>query len=236
MVRVPSAILWSGKPYIRKTIVKAIIIYALLTLLFSWLFILVPLLFVIYTILAWSFIAFYIYWKRAHTYYVKENSILITRSWVFGTYRRELTFDRLHDVHVQQGLLARLFKCGSVVFVTTAGLEVGYVGAGGGGRVYRSGIIFGGGAIPIILRGAWNSFLDVRFPEHASELIAKKLVEWREAFQQRRIATTVERLAEKTVAIGTSIAEELAKLKDLLDKGAITKEEFEKAKKKLLGE
>lgn len=234
----PSDVLWSDKPYIKKTIVKAIILYTLLTILFSWLFFLVPILFAIYTVLAWLFIAFYVYWKRAHTYCVKENSVLITRSWVFGTYRRELTLDRLHDIHVQQGFLAKLFKCGSIVFVTTAGLEVGYVGVGGGGRISRgSGIVFGGGgAIPILLRGAWNSFMDVRFPEHVGELIAKKLVEWREAFQQRKIATAVERITEKTTTIGASIAEELAKLKELLDKGVITREEFEKAKKKLLGE
>lgn len=232
-----SGIIWSGKPYIKKTIVKAIIIYVLLSLLFIWLFTLVPLVFVIYTIIAWLFIAFYVYWKKAHTYYVKENSVLITRSWVFGTYRRELTFDRLHDVHVQQGLLARLFKCGSVVFVTTAGLEVGYVGAGGGGLASRGGVVVGGGgALPVLLRGAWNSFMDVRLPEHVSELIVKKLVEWREVFQQRKIATAVERMAERTTTAGTSIAEELAKLKELLDKGVITREEFEKAKKKLLGE
>ncbi|MEM2315100.1 MAG: SHOCT domain-containing protein, partial [Candidatus Nezhaarchaeales archaeon] len=79
-------------------------------------------------------------------------------------------------------------------------------------------------------------FMDVKFPEHVGELIAKKLVEWREVFQQRKIATAVERITEKTTTMGASIAEELAKLKELLDKGVITREEFEKAKKKLLGE
>lgn len=232
-----SEIIWSGKPYIKKTIVKAIIIYVLLSLMFIWLFVVVPSLFIAYTIFAWLFIAFYIYWKSAHTYYVKENSVLITRSWIFGTYRRELTFDRLHDVHVQQGPLARLFKCGSVVFVTTAGLEVGYVGVGGGGRASGGGVIFGGGgAVPVLLRGAWNSFMDVRLPEHVSELIVKKLIEWREVFQQRKIATAVEKMAERAAISRTSIAEELSKLKELLDKGVITREEFEKAKKRILGE
>jgi len=78
--------------------------------------------------MAWVFIAFYLYWKWAHTYYVKENGVLITRSWIFGTYQREITFDKIQDVHVRQGIIAKAFKCGSVVFVTATGLEVGYVG------------------------------------------------------------------------------------------------------------
>jgi hypothetical protein len=51
--------------------------------------------------MAWIFVAFYLYWKRAHTYYVKENSALITRSWILGTYQREITFDEVRDVHVK---------------------------------------------------------------------------------------------------------------------------------------
>jgi hypothetical protein len=45
-----------------------------------------------------------------------------------------MTFDEVRDVHVKQGIIARAFKCGSIVFVTTAGLEVGYVGVGAGQR------------------------------------------------------------------------------------------------------
>ncbi|MEM0246991.1 MAG: hypothetical protein QXH02_07295 [Desulfurococcaceae archaeon] len=34
------------------------------------------------------------------------NSVIITRDWVFGRYQREITFDKIQDVHVQQGILA----------------------------------------------------------------------------------------------------------------------------------
>jgi len=214
-----------------KTVVKFIILYMLITLLFSWLFVIVPQLFTIYTIAALIYFVFYYYWKRAHAYYVKENGILITRSWVFGTYQRELTFDRIQDVHVQQGFLARRFKCGSVVFVTTAGLEVGYAVAGGGKGVY------GGAMRPYLMRTSTNAFLDIRMPWEVRELVMKKIVAWREAFQQQRIATAVERMTEKAQveSVGRrSIVEELAKLKELLDKGAITQEEYERLKKKLI--
>uniref|UniRef100_A0A7J3KFI2 YdbS-like PH domain-containing protein n=1 Tax=Staphylothermus marinus TaxID=2280 RepID=A0A7J3KFI2_STAMA len=118
------SVLWSGKPYIKKTIVKAFILYIILGLFFIWIAIYIPQVFIIYTILVWIFIGFYIYWKRAHTYYLMENSVLITRNWIFGKYQREFTFDRIQNVRVQQGLLAKIFNCGSLVLVTTSRLEV----------------------------------------------------------------------------------------------------------------
>lgn len=82
-------IVWSGKPYIKKTIAKAIVIYFLSLLILIWLFITFPPLFFAYTFFAAIFVLFYILWKRAHTYYVTDRSVLITRSWVFGTYQRD---------------------------------------------------------------------------------------------------------------------------------------------------
>lgn len=219
---------WSGKPYIRKTIVKIIVLYSLGLLLFIW----VPLLFVLYTVASVIFAGFYLYWKRAHTYYVTSSSIIISREWVFGRYQREITFDRIQDIHVQQGILARAFGCGSVVFVTAAGLEVKYAGVGGGRYIYL------GGLVPRLVRGAWNSFIDVVNPVRVREIIMKHVVSWREVVQQQRMAAAVERIAERGIPApaGVSLAEELSKLKKLLDEGAITKEEYERAKKKLLGE
>ncbi|MEM1526800.1 MAG: hypothetical protein QXI44_06895, partial [Ignisphaera sp.] len=89
------SVLWSGKPYIKKTIVKAFILYIMASLFFIWIIIFAPHAFLIYTISIWIIVAFYIYWKKAHTYYVMENSVLITRDWVFGKYQREITFDRI---------------------------------------------------------------------------------------------------------------------------------------------
>jgi len=73
------------------------------------------------------------------------------------------------------------------------------------------------------------------------EIVVNKLVAWREVFQQQRIASAVEKMAEKAVPYTSptprvSIAEEIVKLKRLLDEGVITREEFERAKKKLLEE
>lgn len=56
-----------------------------------------------------------------------------------------------------QGMLARAFKCGSLVFITATGLEVGYAVAGAGaGRTIGAG---GGIAIPKIVKRPSNMFL-----------------------------------------------------------------------------
>jgi len=133
---------------------------------------------------------------------------------------------------VFQGMLARLFKCGSVTFVTTTGLEVGYTGVGVGRRI-RSGLI-----APILVKYRCNVFWDVKDPHPVREKAISLLVEWREVYQQRKIALAVEKIAEKAVSTipvpQEDIVVKLEKLKKLLDEGAITREEYERLKKKLI--
>ncbi|MEM3714003.1 MAG: SHOCT domain-containing protein, partial [Nitrososphaeria archaeon] len=76
-------------------------------------------------------------------------------------------------------------------------------------------------------------------PGKAREILMGKLTEWREVYQQQKIAVSVEKMAERTAPstqqpTAETIADKLEKLKKLLDTGAITKKEYEKAKKKLL--
>lgn len=215
--------LWIGKPYLKKTIIKFSIIFiviSLLLLLVHWLPALIWIVF--------SSVTFIIYYfnKRAYTYYIADKSVKIEKSWVFGGYVRELTFDQIRDVHVMQGMLARAMNCGSVAFVTTSGLEVSHVGAAVG-----RGVIVGGTAPKLV---AWRGgrFWDVREPHKVREILMGKVSEWREAFQQQRMATSLERIAEKKPH--DTLVDELERLKRLLDEGAITKEEYEKAKRKLL--
>jgi len=249
-------VVWSGKPYLKKTVVKFLVVFPLVTL-----FLVAPYLAFMATLLrglgfwqalaAWVVLgllgfAIYYYNKRAYTYYITDRSVRIEKHWVFGSYARELTFDQIRDIHVQQGVLARAFKCGSVVFVTTAGLEVGYtvVGSAGGGWVGTTGggvaggtWVGGGGGVatPHLIRGRGNTFWDVRDPHRVRELLFSKLAEWREVVQQQRMASALERIAGLQ-SPGHSVAEELERLKRLLDQGAITREEYEELKKKVLGQ
>jgi len=49
------------------------------------------------------FFLFYYFNKRAFTYFITDKSVRVEKSWVFGNYVRELTFDQIRDVHVMQG-------------------------------------------------------------------------------------------------------------------------------------
>jgi membrane protein YdbS with pleckstrin-like domain len=227
--------LWSGKPYLKKTIVKFLLFLVVTT---AFLFLvgfflaaslmgLTMLWFIFMIVMATVFIPYY-YNKRAYTYYVTDKSVRVEKSWVFGNYVRELTFDQLRDVHIMQGILARAMNCGSIAFVTTSGLETGHVAVGVG-----RGIIFGKTA-PRLITWRGGRFWDVREPQRVHEILMGKIPAWREAYQQQRIATSVERITEGKTPRTESLIDELERLKRLLDEGAITKEEYEKAKKKIL--
>lgn len=223
----------------KKTLIKSVIIFAIATPMLSYLFLIfihVPILFLAWLVFALVFFVIYYYNKNAFTYYITERSVRIVKSWIFGNYVREITFDQINDVHIMQGILARIYNCGSLVFVTESGLEVGYVGGGG---AVGSGVMVGaGGVTPTIVKGRGNRLWDIADPGKARELLISKLTEWREVFQQRKISTSLEKMAKRpqlpAQAARETIVEKLEKLKKLLDTGAITKEEYRKAKKKLL--
>lgn len=216
--------LWVGKPFLKKTIVKFAII---LTIIFTLLLFINILLASSWLILASILFVVYYYNKRAYTYYVTDRSVRVEKSWVFGNYVRELTFDQIRDIHIMQGILARAMRCGSLAFATTAGLEVGHIGAGVG-----RGVIIGGTAPRLIIwRG--GRFWDIPEPQMVREILMGKIAEWREVAQQQKMAASLEKIAEAKIRSET-LVDELERLKQLLDKGAITREEFEIAKKKLL--
>jgi len=231
------SVLWSGKPFLKKTVIKFALIFIVATILLSFVFVFLPLLIPFWLAFSFIFFLFYYFDKRAFTYYISDKSVRIEKSWIFGSYVREITFDQIRDVHVMQGILARMFNCGSLVFVTSTGLEVGYIG--GGAAVGRGVMVGGGGVSPAIIKGRGNMFWDILEPEKAREVLMGKLTEWREVFQQQKIAVSVEKMAEKATSpfplqTTETIVDKLEKLKKLLDTGAITKEEYEKIKKKLL--
>lgn len=228
--------LWSGKPFMKKTIAKFAIIFIAITIVLSWIFIRIfPLLIGIWAVIAVLYFIVYYFSKNAFTYHITDKSIRIEKSWVFGNYVRELTFDQISDLRINQGILARMFNCGSLVFVTTTGLEVG--ASFGGGGVVRGGIFGGGGTVtPHVVKGRGNMLWDIADPGKARETLMGKLGEWRSAYQQQRMAGSLETMAGKAApASAASMAEEISKLKALYESGGITKEEYEKAKKKLLG-
>lgn len=214
---------WSAKPFMKKTLVKFGIIFIAITFLLSS----TPLV-GLWVLSAIVFFGFYYPSKNSLTYYIMDRSVKIEKSWVFGNYSREITFDQILDIQINQRILARQFDCGSLVFVTKTGLEVGKIVAGGGDGGARR-------VTPTVIKGRGNTFFDILEPGKAKELLMEKLTKWRTVYQQQSMAQSLGVIAGKAQPVfSTSMAEELTKLKNLYDNGAITKEEYEKAKQKQL--
>jgi membrane protein YdbS with pleckstrin-like domain len=219
--------LWTGKPFMKKTLVKFLIVFLVITVLLSYLFFVMvdsgtvgAMIIGVWALFSFLYFGVHYLSKNAFTYHVTDKTVRIDKSWIFGNYVRELTFDQISDIHINQGILARAFHCGSLIFVTTTGLEVG-AHVGGGGLYGRGGFGGGGTVTPHIVKGRGNMLWDVPDPG--------------KAFQQQRMAGSLETMAGKGGFGGGSVAEEINKLKALYENGGITKEEYEKAKKKLLG-
>lgn len=219
----------------KKTIVKFAIIFIVITIILSWIFLQIfPLLVGIWALFAFLYFIVYYFNKQSFTYHITDKSVRIEKSWIFGNYVRELTFDKISDIRINQGILARMFNCGSLVFVTITGLEVGYAASGVSvGRGLRVG---GGTVAPRVVKGRGNMLWDIADLGKVREILMSKITEWREVLQQQKMAISLEKIAGKATQSrpSGSLAEELGKLKALLENGAITKEEYEKAKKKLL--
>jgi hypothetical protein len=236
----------------QKTVAKMAIVFAPLALIFSPL-LLFPFLIPLYLFGAFVTLlmfALYYWSKKAFTYYINSHSVRVSKHWIFGNYDRQLTFDKIQDVHLNQGIIAKAFRCGSLAFVTTTGLEVGYRVVGGGAATRRAnaGVGF---ARPIMLRGAGNTFMDISNPASVRETLMNSLTEWRDVFQQQKIAQSTRDIAaslssvaqrstpqpaQPTLTSGPSMAdlERLSKLKSLLDAGVISKDEFESQKNSIL--
>lgn len=234
--------LWTGKPFMKKTLIKFLVIYIILLSILAYLFFILintgifgAYVVGIYTLISFLYFGVHYLSKNAFTYHITDKSVRIEKSWVFGNYVRELTFDQISDIHINQGMLARMLNCGSLIFVTTTGLEVG--ASVGGGGIYGRRAFGGGGTVtPHVVKGKGNMLWDIPDPGKARELMINKLSEWRAVFQQQRMAGSLETMAGKGgLGAGGSVAEEISKLKALYESGGISKEEYEKAKKKLLG-
>jgi len=221
----------------RKTVIKFALTFIILSFLLTILFL--PeyfTLLVVWYIFASLYFVYYYFNKKPFTFIVTERSVRIEKSWIFGTHQREINLDQIRDVYVKQGILARRYNCGSLVFVTTTGLEVGYAHTGAGATT-RADLSVGGGTMmsePVLVKGAGNTFWDVLDPIAVRGMLLDRLTEWREAFQQQRMAVSLEKIAEQTKQPSASLVTELEKLTTLRESGAITKEEYEKAKKKIL--
>jgi membrane protein YdbS with pleckstrin-like domain len=231
-----SEAIWLGRAYLKKTIVTFVLLFVTLALVLSSVFYFLwtvnpqyGLIAVgLYSLITSLYFIGYYYNKRAYVFYITDRLIHIRKSWIFGNYEREITLDQIRDVYFSQGIIARIFNCGNLMFVTTAGLEIGYSHAGAG---VRAGVLVGGGVEtattkPMMFSGRGNTFWDILNPSFAKQTLIDKLADWRGVFQQQKMARAPE--------LSMSLTTELARLHELEETGAIKKRNMKRQRKNSL--
>jgi hypothetical protein len=94
------------------------------------------------------FIAVTIY-ATTHTYYITNERIITKQSFI-SRRSREIFYEKISDISIEQSLLGRIFNFGSVIPVTQSGFGLGSSGtfAGAGAGAGKRGFfgVFGGGS------------------------------------------------------------------------------------------
>lgn len=141
-----------------------------------------------------GFIASFLY-SGAFTYYLTTKRILLYRKFITIS-SRQIQYDDLSDVIVDQGIIGRLFGFGNVIPITKSGLGTemrGWqMGGGWGGRTGP--IVVGGPVVGEVAPSASPStcLYGVRNPFELKDLIFKYQEEYAEAPYLKRIARAVE--------------------------------------------
>jgi hypothetical protein len=96
--------------------------------------------------------------KKGYTYYISDSVIRIEKSWIFGKYAKELSFNQIACTRIQQGFLAKRFECGSLEIIALTKKPVGT------GRVKT--------------QARRYALWDIPHPEKVEEIITNKTLEW----------------------------------------------------------
>ncbi len=136
------------------------------------------------------------FYSRAFTYYLTTKRILLYRKFITIS-SRQIQYDDLSDVVVEQGIVGRLFGFGNVIPITKSGLGTGMrgwqMGGGWGGRTTGP-IVVGGPVAGEVAPYASPStcLYGVREPFEVKDLIFRHQEEYAEAPYLKRIARAVE--------------------------------------------
>ncbi|MEM2866780.1 MAG: PH domain-containing protein [Candidatus Hadarchaeales archaeon] len=142
-----------------------------------------------------GFVASFLY-SGAFTYYLTSKRILLYRKFITIS-SRQIQYDDLSDVVVDQGIVGRLFGFGNVIPITKSGLGTemrGWqMGGGWGGRTTGP-IVVGGPIVGEVAPSASPStcLYGVKEPFEVKDLIFKHQEEYAEAPYLKRIAKAVE--------------------------------------------
>lgn len=137
-----------------------------------------------------------IFYSQAFTYYLTDKRIVIYRKFITIS-SRQIQYDDISDVVVDQGIIGRLFGFGNVIPITKSGLGAGIVGwQAGAGRVGPSGTVVvggpaGGRVVPVASPS--TCVYGVKDPFAVKDIIFKYQEEYAEAPYLKRIAKSLEK-------------------------------------------
>ncbi|MFN4132897.1 MAG: PH domain-containing protein [Candidatus Hadarchaeales archaeon] len=136
-----------------------------------------------------------IFYSKAFTYFLTNKRIIIYKKFITIS-SRQIQYDDISDVVVDQGIIGRLFGFGNVIPITKSGLGLGMRGwqTGVGGRVGSGPIVVGGPVsgttIPIATPS--TCIYGVKEPFAIKDLVFKYQEEYAEAPYLKRITKAVE--------------------------------------------
>ena len=137
-------------------------------------------------------------YRRGHRYYITNQRLIATRSFLFRD-ERFVDYEDITDLVIHQGLIGRIFGFGDVIPITSSGLatgtDVSMAVAGGQVRRLGLGVAVGGGRMVRVPRmRTFMGFFGVSDPDAVRDRIEAVKASWREVPYLKRIARATEEL------------------------------------------
>jgi len=153
------------------------------------------------------------FYRRGHNYYI-TNLRLITEKDFVSYDSRQLTYDKINDLALVQGLIGRILNFGTVIPVTASGFGLGKdsasagigagIGTGSGAPLLPGvGLLASGERAVHIPRGrTYHTLYGDRRPREVQETIAKMIQKQMSGSRLERIASGVEKLLSQNMVTG----------------------------------
>ena len=156
---------------------------------------------VLFSILGVCFVEVY---RNAHRYYVTDMRV-VTEVRFASHKRNELSYDKINNIVLDQGLLGSLFNFGTVIPVTASGLGMGgdmaavtLAGARSAGPATLGVGVTGGRDIRTPRARSMHCLFGVPDPERMQAVISKGMHEYTEAPYLRRMTEQLDRINVNT--------------------------------------
>lgn len=140
------------------------------------------------------------YYRKSHHFFI-TNQRIITEITFFSHKRRELTFSKITDIALVQGLIGRIFNFGTIIPVTASGFGLGEDQSAFtiGGGFYKEGLITGmlitgGKSVRVPRYKSFYVIYGVKNPRKICESIAEFVHAYEEAPYLKRISDQLENI------------------------------------------